>query len=361
LQIADLPAVPQATEDAKPLSEREAVDDKASSVPGYFAEHLQVADLKAVPQATQDAKSLTNNAVTRAPGMEPPAPPRDTNHNLPDNGKPLLSVLNKEDAPKDGSKAEQVLEPLPNSNRGKKNFTDFTVPMPTEKAFSDRTGRADNPGPDEKKIFNLLAQAEERDSALPPDTTSINEKKEGEGAQGIEEKNAGGIDKIVYPFLVQHDASAVQPQTYTAGIRGMDSTEGSQHTRLQTTDPVEQHDNTVSIIKEGTRLAVRLEPEGLGKLDINVNLKNGMVHTQISVHDDATKNLIDNNMHQIMDTLLKAGLSVGGFSVSLHKGDVWEQAAQNNREQGDQGTVISSASVAESARAAVRGLVNIFV
>jgi flagellar hook-length control protein FliK len=124
---------------------------------------------------------------------------------------------------------------------------------------------------------------------------------------------------------------------------------------------VEQRDNTVSIIKEGTRLAVKLEPEGLGKLDINVNLKNGMIHTQISVQDDATKTLIDNNIHQIVDALLKEGLSVGGFSVSLRQGENGARTADNNREYGEPVTAVSPAVVGESARAAVRGLVNIFV
>jgi hypothetical protein len=62
-----------------------------------------------------------------------------------------------------------------------------------------------------------------------------------------------------------------------------------------------------------------------------------------------------------VDALLKEGLSVGGFSVSLQKGDVWEQATQLNREYKEGGSAISPQAANEPVRATVRSLVNIFV
>jgi len=65
-------------------------------------------------------------------------------------------------------------------------------------------------------------------------------------------------------------------------------------------------------------------------------------------------------MHQIVDSLLKEGLSVGGFSVSLYKGDVGERTAGFNRED-KEGVNATSPAAAEPLRATGNGLISIFI
>ena len=309
------------------------------------------------PGTTQDSESLKNNNALGMQGTEMPIQRQETTNQLADSYKAMFNVSSVEDAPRDGELKEQISGVPSNSSDEKK---EFTVEVPREKTPSDETGDADNSELD-KKLFDLSAKAAEHDVDLLSGSTEILADNEKEGIDAGAGKNASS-HKIDYPSFVQHESSAAQQQTaYAAEAKGPSSVEGGQHVRMQATDPTEQIGNTTSIIKEGTRLAVTLEPDGLGKLDINVNLRNGMVHAQINVHDDATKNLIDNNMHQLVDALLKEGLSVGGFSVSLNKGDVWEQATEFNREYREGGNAISPSAANEPVRATVRGLVNIFV
>jgi flagellar hook-length control protein FliK len=309
------------------------------------------------PETMQDTESATNNDVISMQGAETPIQPRDSSHQRTDNNKQTFSIQSIEDAPKDGEQEKEIAGTQVNSSDGKK---DFAVEVPQKKSPSIKNGDEDNSELD-KKIFDLAVKVEEKGPDLLQGAKEILAENEKEGMHVGEGKN-GSSNKIDYPSFVQHESSAAQQQTaYAAEVKGLSSAEGGQHARMQATDPAEQFSNTASIVKEGTRLAVKLEPEGLGKLDINVNLRSGMVHAQINVHDDATKSLIDNNMHQLVDALLKEGLSVGGFSVSLHKGDVWEQATEFNREYKEGKGAISPSAASEAVRATVRGLVNIFV
>jgi hypothetical protein len=79
------------------------------------------------------------------------------------------------------------------------------------------------------------------------------------------------------------------------------------------------------------------------------------------VADDATKKMIENNMQQIVNTLLGDGVSVGGFSVSLRQqggreGSEWyrQGAARQGR-----GPVLQPISAPSAATA--RGTINIFI
>jgi len=127
-------------------------------------------------------------------------------------------------------------------------------------------------------------------------------------------------------------------------------------------DPAEMFEGATAIIKDGTRLAVKLEPEGLGKLDINVSLEKGMVNAQIHVSDAATKVLIENNMQHIVNSLLNEGLSVSGFSVGMEGHAFRDGAAGDSGNGGSEQHHAASIPVREPARlSAAAGAVNIFV
>ena len=229
--------------------------------------------------------------------------------------------------------------------------------MATENLSSDKAGNGENQALDDKKGFYLSAQVEERDPEVQKSAAGIRVENEVEQAS-----NAAGADKVDLASPAMRESSAVQQQAvHAAGIRGVETSTGSQPLRVHTTEPAEMLESTVSIVKDGNRLMVKLEPGGLGKLDINLNLKDGMIHAQINVHDDATKNLIEKNMQQIVDALHNEGLSVGGFSVSMNKGNGWEGAGEINDPTQGRGTRTALGRNNESGRAAARGLVSIFV
>ncbi len=64
-------------------------------------------------------------------------------------------------------------------------------------------------------------------------------------------------------------------------------------------------------------LEVFLEPEGLGKLNIELKMTDHHLHAQIMVNDSIGKELIENNLPQLLSELGKEGLQIGEFSVSL--------------------------------------------
>lgn len=71
--------------------------------------------------------------------------------------------------------------------------------------------------------------------------------------------------------------------------------------------------------KDKASLEVRVEPEGLGKLDIKLILDNDSINAKIVAFDKNSKEVIEGNILNIIDSLTKEGLNVSGFSVSLRQ------------------------------------------
>lgn len=77
-------------------------------------------------------------------------------------------------------------------------------------------------------------------------------------------------------------------------------------------------DHSFSIKKQtSSSMEITLEPAGLGKLDIELNLNQDRLQGQIMVSDKAGKELIERNLPQLLSDLTREGLQIGGFTVSL--------------------------------------------
>lgn len=80
-------------------------------------------------------------------------------------------------------------------------------------------------------------------------------------------------------------------------------------------------------------IELTIEPEGLGKIDIEVSVHNGEVRAELGV--EKLKSLMDlqNNMPQLFDSLAKVGLTPGGFSLFLkNRGNKkWMKAQYNQK------------------------------
>jgi hypothetical protein len=78
--------------------------------------------------------------------------------------------------------------------------------------------------------------------------------------------------------------------------------------------------------KAGASIEVSLEPEGLGKIDIELTLNRGIVNAQINTSEILSKEIIERNLHAILSSLIDEGLNIGNFSVSLRnrQGDMSE-------------------------------------
>jgi hypothetical protein len=114
-------------------------------------------------------------------------------------------------------------------------------------------------------------------------------------------------------------------------------------------------DNVIYVIKGNSRMGVSVEHENLGKLNINLSLEKGMVNVHINTSDQAVREIIENNIQHIIDSLNKDGVSVGEFSVGLR--DQREHEINRSALKNGQDTEIPKEIKKEHLH---RGLINIF-
>ncbi len=73
----------------------------------------------------------------------------------------------------------------------------------------------------------------------------------------------------------------------------------------------------VYAVKGDTKLGVTVEHKDLGQLNIKLSLEKGVVNVHINTADKVARDFVESNIQQIVDSLSKNGVSVGGFSVGL--------------------------------------------
>jgi hypothetical protein len=64
-------------------------------------------------------------------------------------------------------------------------------------------------------------------------------------------------------------------------------------------------------------MALMLEPEGLGKLDIELKVTHDQIQGHIMVHEARGKELIENSLPHLLSDMANEGLQIGQFTVSL--------------------------------------------
>jgi flagellar hook-length control protein FliK len=257
----------------------------------------------------------------------------------------------------DTASAKQPIESLTTKSDAKRDDAEQVY---LEKAsLDDTTGMKKDASSENNSLYPASQAASDSESQQVshdrPIKAETGKKQSGPGTINCD------AEKTDSASLVKNEASAaLQPTGNSAGERGPGATEGSQHVRVHADNPVEHAENNISILKDGDQLAVKLEPDGLGKININLSLDNGKIHAQINVQDSSTKNLIENNMREIVDTLVKEGLTVGGFSVSLNNGDAGKQMVEHVWKDKGKGPGTSPAPGSVADKTAVMGLVNIY-
>ncbi|MEW6719475.1 MAG: flagellar hook-length control protein FliK, partial [Thermodesulfobacteriota bacterium] len=124
-------------------------------------------------------------------------------------------------------------------------------------------------------------------------------------------------------------------------------------------------ENAFVITRAGDRsVEVTLSPPGIGKLEIEVVLDKGVVNANITAADPAGRDAIERSLPQILETLARDGLAVGGFTVSLKRdggrdGDAPSGKAAASSQKNDDARGAAAAPVRAAARPA--GLVDLFV
>ena len=236
------------------------------------------------------------------------------------------------------------------------------APPGTKGTASDENAKALQNDLDGKNVFYLSDKSGKRDASLLQDIALFNKQGANDEGRQKAEPTISGQAKTDFTMMVQQAQSSSQhAEPHDAAAQTTDTGAFPVAVRPHAVDSSDAFDHAVSIVKDGNRLAVQLDHTGLGKLDINLSLDKGAVNGQINVADDATKKIIENNMQQIINSLIGDGVSVGGFSVSLRQqgtGDGSDQFRQNEARQSS-GPALHP--VIAPSTAAARGLVSIFI
>lgn len=224
-------------------------------------------------------------------------------------------------------------------------------------ADGQKTARqpGDPPSPEKPSLHELLAK--QGHSGTAAEKSKTNE------ATDSSSNNTLLTEKDFSTVMHQESSGVQNVQAQISGATITHRThEGTAAAPLRALNAADVLDPAPSIVKDGNRLAVKFEQDGLGKLDIDLRLNKGVINAQIQVVDDSTKTLIENNMQQIVDSLLKAGLTIGGFSVSLKNGGRQNGTPEEQYGYGTERASGAAEKTGNSAqRAAANGLVSIFI
>jgi flagellar hook-length control protein FliK len=87
---------------------------------------------------------------------------------------------------------------------------------------------------------------------------------------------------------------------------------------------------------DASSMAVTLEPEGLGKINIELKMNQDQIQGHIVVHEPTGKDLIESQLPNLLSDMTREGLQIGQFTVSLK-----QQGREQNPQQGFSGSADS--------------------
>lgn len=89
----------------------------------------------------------------------------------------------------------------------------------------------------------------------------------------------------------------------------------------------------VSLSKDSTTMTLQLNPEHLGRVQISVVSKNGIMQAQIIAENKAAQNAIESNIALLQEALEGKELKVESVEVMIASYDFFEQQEQQSKEQ----------------------------
>ena len=360
------PGVQNGPTTAAPNAKPGAAGDPADPNFGILLGQLLASVLQNGQQAPLDLSKL---GVGTQPAGEPAVPPQAQPQAQPaaqqpvDLSKLLLGIQNQDKTTEEENATAQFADVLKNI-KGNAEGRDLSPKTPeVRKGTSlDEDSQTVQSGPDGKNVFYLSDKYGKHDVSLLQNIGEASKQGENDKDGQKAEPTISGPAKTDFAAIVQQAQSSDQhAASHDATAQTANTGASPAAVRPHGVDSSDAFDHAVSIVKDGNRLAVQLDHNGLGKLDINLSLDKGAVSAQINVADDATKKMIENNMQQIVNSLLGDGVSVGGFSVSLRQQGTGDGSKQYQQDGARQSSSPVLPSVAATHTTTARSLVSIFI
>lgn len=108
---------------------------------------------------------------------------------------------------------------------------------------------------------------------------------------------------------------------------------------------------------DSSAIRVAVKPEGMGELDIKLVLNRGVINGYINTPETTTADLIVRSIPEIINSLIKDGINIGNFSVSLR--DSSKRWRQETYEE-NPGAIDRTRTMNETSSIYLEGYVNIF-
>ena len=315
-----------------------------------------------------DTTKLNDWAKTAGNATAQPSTPSSTQE-LSKQSQKSICIQNEDAATNSENSIEsQLSELIKNCNGNTENQnsiqkTTLETKDTTQEMSADDNAQAAKSNQDDMNATYLADKdkAEKRESTLLQNISGLNGKDKNDEDRQKANSTIVGPPKADFSSIVQQDQSSGLPTSHATADPSIENETSNAATRNNAIDASNAFDHAVTIMKDGNRLAVQLDHSGLGKLDINLSLDKGTVNAHINVADDATKKIIENNMQQIVNSILGEGVSVGGFSVSLRQQRNWDGSNQYQQNETRQSSNAGEPPVVSSSNNVAHGLVNIFI
>jgi|GEM_PF-2024159 len=104
---------------------------------------------------------------------------------------------------------------------------------------------------------------------------------------------------------VDETAAAKTVKSYTSGFK-----------EIEASKLIDEIKN-ISLKGEKTNITLKLSPENLGTVKLSIDIKESVMSTSIEVENESVRQVVQNNMDTLRQTLQQNGIQLSSFSVSL--------------------------------------------
>ncbi len=253
---------------------------------------------------------------------------RATKTLMPDQkGEPFRPNVGGDSAGKDSTPAKSesgqttpANAPQPAAAEAKPTTAAYTTPAPAAPA-----------APDAAAVSTQSVAASTNAAAVKPATTSA--------------PTVAGVSAVVAASAQQAQASS------TVAVRGA---EGSKQPGVQAKQTLKQtptgqrgaerpalatlQRGLASVLKAGGgTVTLKLTPEALGEVKVELNLKNGVANAKFEATTDSARRLLNENMSALREALEAKGVRVERMSVEMRSSETSQDAAKGERPGTDAG------------------------
>jgi len=219
-------------------------------------------------------------------------------------------------------------------------FSDFNKQgdKPQRQASIEKvlTQTADQPAPElsQKPVEKAQVTAPKLEEPFQPPNNQANPLLVQNAASNNPLKNTQGL-KV--PIEIQVQSVNAVSESATRTVEGAKSVSAETLSAKGTTEArvINQIINKVSLRSSGSQseIKIRLDPPSLGSLRMNVTTVGDSVRTVIIAENHSVKQIIENNLLQLKDSMQSQGLKVDSFTV-LVGGNEGQAGQQNTSHEG---------------------------